>query len=369
MTRILFATSQSFPPFHFGGSGKSTVELVAALGKNGIDASVLSSLPESAGLLERWLRLQAKFGGYSHDRTNGHSTFRAWQPWTALSKLQKRYPHDILFIQAGQKHGFAYAAQSIGMPVLCYLRDNAFGFLEQHPDLLHSMSYIANSHFIANSFHALTGVRPGVIRPLINLDDYRVDPTGERVLFINPHPQKGVDLVLRIAEQLPRIPFLIVNGWGNTPENEAAISARLAALPNVERLSSQRDMRNVYKRARLLLAPTGTPYRGHSNPVREAWGRVVTEAQVSGIPVVATRAGGFPESVGEGGVLVDIDASTESWAAEVRALWTDHGYHSRLSDNARRHVLSRELQADGIVEDLSAVFSQILLRNAADGRG
>jgi len=48
-------------------------------------------------------------------------------------------------------------------------------------------------------------------------------------------------------------------------------------------------MRAAYGRSRLLLAPSRWV---------ESWGRVASEAQISGLPVIATKSGGLPEAVG-----------------------------------------------------------------------
>ncbi len=65
-------------------------------------------------------------------------------------------------------------------------------------------------------------------------------------------------------------------------------------------------MKQVYRSAKLILMPSMW---------EEAWGRVATEAQFSGIPVIASNRGGLPESVGPGGVLLDPDGPLEPWVA------------------------------------------------------
>ena len=60
-----------------------------------------------------------------------------------------------------------------------------------------------------------------------------------------------------------------------------------------------------YGRTVLLLAPSNHP---------EAFGRVVVEAQASGIPSVARDVGGLGEAVGAGGVLMPPSASAAEWA-------------------------------------------------------
>jgi glycosyltransferase involved in cell wall biosynthesis len=55
---------------------------------------------------------------------------------------------------------------------------------------------------------------------------------------------------------------------------------------------------------------------------KESWGRVVSEAQISGIPVLASDHGGLPESVGEGGFLLPPD-EVDAWSACLKKVTTD----------------------------------------------
>src|SRR5204862_7081227 len=66
--------------------------------------------------------------------------------------------------------------------------------------------------------------------------------------------------------------------------------------------------------ARVLLVPSVTA---------EGWGRVVREAQASGIPVVATGVGGLPEAVGSGGIVVPPAAGFEGLLRALAMLWDD----------------------------------------------
>ena len=79
-------------------------------------------------------------------------------------------------------------------------------------------------------------------------------------------------------------------------------------------------MADEYAEARILLVPSVW---------EEAWGRVVTEAQVNGIPVLASAIGGLPESVGPGGILVPPGSDIEVWNAHLRELWSSDATYTR----------------------------------------
>src|SRR3546814_16019482 len=83
----------------------------------------------------------------------------------------------------------------------------------------------------------------------------------------------------------PEIPFCFVEGWPMNAEERAALHARVAAHSNLRLQQRTHDMREVYRRTHTLLVPSHW---------EEAWGRVATEAQFSGIPVLASARRGLP---------------------------------------------------------------------------
>ncbi|ULB12441.1 glycosyltransferase (plasmid) [Cereibacter azotoformans] len=95
------------------------------------------------------------------------------------------------------------------------------------------------------------------------------------------------------------------------------------------------DMKAVYDKARLVLAPSLW---------QEAWGRVATEAQFCGLPVIGSSRGGLPEAIGPGGLIVDADAPLSAWVAAVRRLWDDPAEYERLAIEAIAHAGRPEIK-------------------------
>jgi glycosyltransferase involved in cell wall biosynthesis len=118
-------------------------------------------------------------------------------------------------------------------------------------------------------------------------------------------------------------------------------------------------MRGVYAGTRIMLVPSEW---------EETWGRVVTEAQVSGIPVLATNYAALPESVGPGGLLVAHDAPLDEWVRALRALWDDQALYENLSQRALEHAARPEAQPQHAAVTFLAGLRQSEVRQTFQGQ-
>ena len=176
---------------------------------------------------------------------------------------------------------------------------------------------------------------------------------GDRrfVTFINPVAEKGVEVALAIAEQCPEIPFRFVKAWPLGIRHAAKLNSRVRRLCNVEMVGRSNDMSPIYASTRVLLTP--------SQWEAETWGRVVSEAQFSGIPVLASDRGALPETVGSGGAIIRYNAPAERWAAELKRMWTDHAYYGRLQQAALEHSRRAALDFNRQIDTFLAVATRI----------
>jgi non-ribosomal peptide synthetase component F/UDP:flavonoid glycosyltransferase YjiC (YdhE family)/glycosyltransferase involved in cell wall biosynthesis len=101
------------------------------------------------------------------------------------------------------------------------------------------------------------------------------------VLLINASPLKGLPIFLELASRLPDVHFATVATWD--PGDRAA----LEALPNVQLLQPSEEVDDLLAQTRVLLVPSLWG---------EAFGQVVVEAMLRGIPVLASDLGGLPEA-------------------------------------------------------------------------
>ena len=342
--RILFTSGKAFLPQTSGGVQSSTMQLAQALMARGHAVAVLCRLTNGgwtqtrSGLERKLLRRR-----FSRDTGLGLPVFRSWDP-TDASEVVRRFRPDVAVVQSGGTVPIARSLEAAGVPVALYFRHVEFDDLEGDPSTLRAASYVANSAFTAARHEARFGVRSTVIPPLVDPDLYRTETSRENVTFINPYPAKGRDIAFDLAERCPDIPFAFYESWHIHDELRAWIDARLARLPNVTMHPRTSDMKTVYAKARVLLAPSVW---------EEAWGRVATEAQFSGIPVLGSGQGGLPEAIGPGGAVVDVDAPREVWVAALRRLWDDPAHYAALSraalDHAGRDAIAPGRQIDALI--------------------
>jgi len=103
------------------------------------------------------------------------------------------------------------------------------------------------------------------------------------VTMINPCAVKGIIIFLELAKNLPHVDFAVVPTWGTTKEDFLALNQ----LPNVRILQPVKDIDKIFAQSRVLLVPSLW---------NEAFGTVVTEAMLRGIPALASNVGGLAET-------------------------------------------------------------------------
>ncbi|MBX7483650.1 glycosyltransferase [Qipengyuania qiaonensis] len=351
--KILFVTGRAHFPQSVGGVQSSTDSSIRMLEGRGHSCAVACSL-WGKGLFALRTRLKMKLSrrSYAKDEINGYSTYRAWNPVDHIVPIAREFGADVAVVQHQSTVPFVRALSNARIPVAVYLRNLEFSELEGDlRDLPRDVRYIANSRFTAGSYGKVFGIDATVLPPLVDAEKYRTDPTGKRVTMINPAREKGIDVFLTLAERCPDIPFTIVQGWGLPDDAAARIAAISRGADNVRLLPRTDDMRAVYAQARIVLAPSQW---------EEAWGRVASEAQVSGIPVIGSDRGGLPEAIGPGGLIVRHDAPAEEWEAALRSLWEDDGSWQRYSDAAKKHAARAEMAVSGHVDILHSVLEGAL---------
>lgn len=103
------------------------------------------------------------------------------------------------------------------------------------------------------------------------------------VTMINPCAVKGIAIFLELARKFPRVAFAAVPTWGTTGADRNA----LGQFSNIHLLEPDENIQSILGQTRVLLVPSLWD---------EAFGRIVVEAMLQGVPVLASDVGGLPEA-------------------------------------------------------------------------
>lgn len=162
------------------------------------------------------------------------------------------------------------------------------------------------------------------------------------VLLTNAKPDKGFDLILKVAGLLPDVPFLVIAS--QSPMADAVHAAESAGLRNLTVIERAGDMASIYDGARVVAVPS---YR-----FRESFSRVCIEAQRYGIPVIGSDRGNVPFLLAQSGTVLPEDA--DLWAAEIARLYGEPDYYAERRraalENSQRYSFAAQGAAlDGLV--------------------
>ncbi len=355
--RILFVHVHAYLPQLLGGVEQTSFELVRRLARSGHESAILCGLNKHDAV---WVktRLIGKIGGreFRRQRYRGTLVYRGYEPHNGLSHVLTDFSPDAIVIAGNTTVSFELAAQAArsGVPCAYYFHDIKTLRNLQTPQLLDGISLIANSRFTAGVVSQCLGRDATVLTPLIDADSYRTATSARHVTMVNPRRIKGGQTAFDVAQACPDIPFRFVEAWSEEDSLLSDLRKAARQLPNVQWLRPTLRMRNVYATTRVLLAPSDC---------EESWGRVASEAQVSGIPVVASAIGGLPEAVGPGGILIEPGAPISAWVKALRSLWDDAGLYAQLSGRALAHAQRPGADPQRQAEALVSVFRAPAVRD------
>jgi glycosyltransferase involved in cell wall biosynthesis len=351
------------------GASMAVREMLQQLAHHGYEVSILGAAVfdherGTAGLEGRWPAVQAETGCLvllsdavlEHKLYVTASTQRDQMTsgeesaWFGLyQQALELFKPDVVFYYGGQSFDFLISneARARGIPVVFFLVNGSYTQTRwcRDVDLV-----LTDSQATAVMYTRRLGIIPVPVGAFI--DPARVvapEHTCQRILFINPALEKGVALVIRLAMLLekrrPDIVFEVVESRGKWADVLLAISKDMGdpreALSNVVVTPNTSDMRPVYGRARLLLAPSLW---------WESGARVLPEAMLNGIPAITTSLGGSPEMVQDGGIVLKLgdiyyqppftrvppDETLEPLLQRIEALYDDEAQYAELAARALR---------------------------------
>lgn len=292
-------------------------------------------------------RIRTFLNNVEHNVFYGGSTVGPKIPVDQINGFVRSAAEDIRRIQPDVVLGYGGTnlvplrrlAKSLGAKTIFNLHNASYG-IEKRGSFEEIDKIITPSHALKELYEERFGfdmidVVHNRVRRVLDKKSLRNSYLLERrrkgfVTMINPSVLKGGALFLQIANQAkPRLPetmFLAVESRGDQTMIENQVNGA-NQLSNIWWVQRQRNIKALYDRVSVLLVPS---------IYFEAAGRVIAEAQLAGIPVLATNNGGIPETLNGAGYLFDIPKSlTENvysvptpeevteWVDQLHTLMTD----------------------------------------------
>ena len=185
---------------------------------------------------------------------------------------------------------------------------------------------LTNSHFMAGRIREIWQRDAAVIYPIPSRKTFKVtEAHGDFITFFNPTRRKGLDIVEQLVKkELSGRPFLFVEGFMDARSHGVA----LVRSGNVVHARRSPDVATIYNLTRTLIIPSQW---------EEPFGRVALEAMYNEIPVIASNTGGLPESVGDGGLLIDDFTNVQAWAAAIQKM-EDTANRGQIIEAANAHM-------------------------------
>lgn len=298
-------------------------------------------------------------GPYSRKRKLGNTFVyeETWHPANLPQLIAKLKPQAILVFTSGTDN-LASKIIEANLPTAFFMFGSQISPQLCLTETMQNCKFVCESTFIAKKVELMLKAQSSIIKPIMERDKYYSPVMGKKILMVNPNPKKGGATVLEVAKKMPNRAFLIVGGWQHqiVDEEIEQIENGLATLTNVERLPNVEDMRPIFAESYCLLMP---------GFAEEAYGRTAAEAQICGLPVVASTQGALPETVGNGGITIDYQSPVDTWVKVINSLYENSALYAELSSNARLNSQASEKQTDFIEKQLMTLFTNLI--SQADG--
>lgn len=366
--RILLAHNSLYYP-SFGGGDKSNRLLMEALARRGHEVRVVARIakfgPEDHqrfcwelqsrgvpfltagsavlfmrnGVDVRTLTLEPHFRGYFSEQ------LAAFDPDVIITSTDD--PAQLLFDiarRAGRARLVHLVRATIAVP---FGPDSSSPNRDRTALLRYADEIVGVSEYVAGYVRQWSGLN-AIHVPISLLEPGEVQRRGRfenpYVVMVNPCAVKGISIFLALADVSPQLQFAAVPTWGTSAADLEALRKR----PHLRLLEPVENLDELFCQTRVLLVPSVWA---------EARSRVVLEAMLRAVPVMASNVGGLPEAKLGVPYLLPINPVTRYQAAldenmvpvasvpeQDIAPWSD-ALHRLTSDRAHWEQIADESRA------------------------
>ena len=195
---------------------------------------------------------------------------------------------------------------------------------------------------------------------IIHNSQFTINNSLPKLLFMGRHRYyKGLDTLIRAMPQIEA--QLIVGGDGPMTDEWKALAQELGVADKVVFIGrvKQEDMAGLYGSADIFTFP--------SNARAEAFGIVLMEAMVSGLPCVTTELGtgtSFIVQHEETGLVVP-PKNPDALAAAINALLANPDMRQQMGEAGRQRILS-QFTIDHMVDRIETIYNEVLKATTRD---
>ena len=386
--RILLAHNSLYYPSH-GGGDKSNRLLMEALAARGHEVRVVARIerfgsPEQDRFLRRLTGIEAevispdvrlRLNGVDvrtltldpHLRAFFSGHVAAFDPDVIIASTDD--PAQILLdiaIKAPRARVVYLVRATIAAP---FGPDSSAPSAARAEMLRRCDGVVGVSEYVARYMSRWGGI-PAIHLPISLLEPGEYPNLGgfenQYVTLVNPCAVKGISIFLELARRMPAVRFAAVPTWGTNAADLAALRERA----NVTILEPVDNIDELLRQTRVLLVPSVWA---------EARSRIVVEAMVRGVPVIASDIGGIPEAKLGVPYLVPVnpivrykpavdenmapvaqvpEQDVSPWQTALERLLTDREHYDRLSEQSRAAALeyARNLSVEPFEKYLEGIL-------------